>query len=69
MCLDKTYQTSVLVRGQGMQTVLYLLVRELSENVSSSRSDQLAKRLASVFQVPIRRVDLSKSESRAMDDC
>jgi hypothetical protein len=65
----KTYQTGVLVRTQDNRVELYPVVRELGENVPSYKRSQWADRLASIFQVPVRRIELSRSESRALNDC
>lgn len=66
---SKTYQTGVLVRAPGNRVELYPVVREIGENVISSRQSQWADRLSSIFQVPIRQVELSRSESQALNDC
>ena len=65
----ETHQTSVLVRSQDSRIDLYPLVRVLAENVNSSQKSQWADRLATVFDVPVRRIELSRSESRALNDC
>jgi hypothetical protein len=65
----KTHQTGVLVRTRDNQIELFPVVRELAENVPASKRSKWADRLASVFQVPIRQVELSRSESRALNDC
>jgi hypothetical protein len=64
-----THATGILVRTQGNRVELYPVVRELGENVPSSRKSKWAERLASIFQTPIRRIELSRSESRALNDC
>jgi hypothetical protein len=66
----KTYQTGVLVRSpeNNNRVELYPVVRELGENIPASRASQWAERLANIFQVPIRRTELSRSESLALDD-
>lgn len=55
-------QTGVLVRTANGGTELLALA-------DGMRRQRLADRLASVFQVPVRRIKLSKSESRALNDC
>ena len=66
---NKTYQTGVLVRTRDSKVELCPLVRELGENAPSSRSSKWADRLAGIFGVPVRRIELSKSESRELNDC
>jgi hypothetical protein len=66
---NKTYQAGVLVRTPDNRVELLPVVRELGENVPSSKKSQWADRLASIFQVPVRRIELSRSESRALNDC
>jgi hypothetical protein len=66
---QKTHQTGVLVRTPNSGLELYPVIRELGENVQSSGSSNWADRLARIFQVPIRRIELSRSESRALNDC
>ena len=55
-------QTAVLVRTADSQTELHAMV------VGKTRPP-LADRLASIFGVPVRRIKLNKSESRALNDC
>jgi hypothetical protein len=55
-------QTGVLVRAADRQVELHPLV-----NGAGKRS--LADQLASVFQVPVRRIELSRAESKALKDC
>jgi hypothetical protein len=66
----KTYQTGVLLRVAERDNHLELLpvVRELGENISWGKASRWAEKLASVFQSPIRRVELSRSESKALND-
>ncbi|MGA2496168.1 MAG: hypothetical protein ABSH20_00415 [Tepidisphaeraceae bacterium] len=64
----KTFQTGVLFRTRDNRVELLPAVRELGENVPSSKASQWADRLAHTFQVPIRRIGLSRSESRALND-
>ena len=66
---SKTRQTGLLVSAAGNGFELYPLVRELEENLSFKGKSTWADRLANIFQVPIRRVELSRWESRALDDC
>jgi hypothetical protein len=66
---NQTYQTGVLVRAQENRVELYPAVCELGENVPSSKKSRWAEQLASIFQVPVRRIELSRSESRALNDC
>lgn len=66
---DKTYQTGVLVRNPDNQVAHYPLVRELAENVSRFKKSRWAERLADIFQVPLRQIELSRSESRGLNDC
>lgn len=66
---QKTHQTGVLVRTEDNATQLYPVVRELGENVPSPRRSKWADRLANVFQVPIRQVEVSRPESRVLNDC
>jgi hypothetical protein len=65
---EKTYQTGVLVRTRD-KVEFYPLVRESGENVPASKRSKWADRLADIFQAPVRRIELSKSESRALNDC
>jgi hypothetical protein len=58
----KTLQTGVLVRTANGGIVLLAL----ADGGSHLR---LAYRLASIFHVPVRRIELSRSESRALNDC
>jgi hypothetical protein len=55
-------QTGVLLRGQNSRAELLALV-------DGSTRPPLADRLAGIFQTPVRRIKLSKSESRALNDC
>jgi len=64
---DQTQQTGVLVRGQDGGVVMYPLFREL--DIPIFGKPRRADRLAGIFQVPVRRIKLSKSESRALHDC
>ncbi len=79
---QKTRQTGVLVRSPNQHVELYPVIRdreiELSFGVASfvvasfplrTRRVSWAERLAGVFQVPIRRIELSKAESKALNDC
>jgi hypothetical protein len=65
---DKTHQTGVLVRGRENQIELYPVIRELGNNVALFQKSRWADQLAEVFQVPIRQVELSREESRALND-
>jgi hypothetical protein len=58
----KTQLTGVLVRTANGGVELYPLADVKSR-------PPLADRLVSIFQVPIRRIELSRSESRALNDC
>jgi hypothetical protein len=66
---NKTYQTGVLVRTQDNRVELHPVVRENRENVPSSKKSKWADRLANIFQVPIRQIELTRSESLALNDC
>jgi len=55
-------QTGVLVRAADSQTELHALVGRKTR-------PPLADRLAGIFGVPVRRIKLNKSESRALNDC
>jgi hypothetical protein len=66
---DIIYQTGVLVRTQDNRVELCRVVCQTGENVHSSQKSRWADRLASIFQVPVRSVELSRSESRALNDC
>ena len=68
----ETFQTGVLVRARDQQIELYPLVRiarRAGHSIPSSMKSEWAIRLAGIFQVPIRRIELSKSESLALNDC
>lgn len=66
---SQTHQTGVLVRTRDNHVELYPVVRELGENLPASKRSKWANRLASIFQVPVRQIELSRSESRALGDC
>jgi hypothetical protein len=66
---SKTHQTGVLLRTPDGRAELCPVVRELGENTPSFRKSTWADRLAAIFQVPVRRIELNKSESRALNDC
>ena len=66
---NKTHQTCVLVHAPDNKVALYLVVRELAENVPIFKSSKWADRLANIFQTTVRRIELSKSESKALNDC
>ncbi len=55
-------QAGVLVRGEDFQIELHAMVDGKSH-------PPVADRLASIFGVPVRRIKLNRSESRALDDC
>ena len=63
------FQTSVLVRGPGGQMELYPVMSESTENAPAYTRSRWADRLASIFPVPVRRIELSKAESQALNDC
>ena len=63
----KTCQTGVLVRTQDGRVELCPVLRQ--SQVPSSKSSQWADRLAGIFQVPVRQIALSKSETRELNDC
>jgi hypothetical protein len=66
---EKIFQTGVLVRMPNGRVELYPVVREIGENVPSSKNSKWADRLADIFHVPVRRIELSRSESRELNDC
>ncbi len=66
---NKRRQTGVLVRAPSDRVELYPVVGELQENIPLLGRRAWADRLAEMFQVPVRRVKLSKAESRALGDC
>ncbi|MGO8689858.1 MAG: hypothetical protein ACLQLG_09500 [Thermoguttaceae bacterium] len=66
---NKTRQTGVLVRASSGRVELHPVVRELQENIPLLGRRAWADRLADMFQAPVRRVKLSKAESRALSDC
>jgi hypothetical protein len=66
---QKTHQTGVLARGHGSCVDFFPLVRELGENIRSSRKTKWANRIAEIFQVPVRQIELNRSESKALNDC
>jgi hypothetical protein len=55
-------QIGVLVRTPASGTELFLLL-------DGDSNRPLADRLASIFQVPVRRIELNKAESKALNDC
>ena len=63
------YQTGVLVRSPDKRVELLPVVTETCDNIRSSQRSRWADRLASIFQVPVRRIELNKSESKALNDC
>jgi hypothetical protein len=78
----RTRQTSVMIRDADRRVELYPLIhereRELRIDVVGIRVASLplrrrelpwADRLAGTFQVPVRRITLTKSESKALNDC
>jgi hypothetical protein len=71
---QKTHQTGVLTRKGDRQTELYPLIHEreapvLWWSLPLYRHSSWAERLANIFQVPVRRIELSRSESRHLNDC
>ena len=66
---DRTYQTGVLVRGADGQVEHYPLVRELGENTNLARATHWADRVASILNVPVRRIELDRQQSKALGDC
>jgi len=66
---SKTHQTGVLIRLKDGRIELCPLVRELGGNVRSSKRARWAERLAGIFQIPVRQIELSRSESRELKDC
>ena len=65
---DERNQTSVLVRLPNHRFELYPVVRGSSQNWQL-RKLTWADRLANIFQVPVRRIELNRSESRELNDC
>ncbi len=66
---DIIHQTGVLVRTQDNRVELCRVVCQTGENIHISQRSKWADQLASIFQVPVRRIELSKSESRELNDC
>jgi hypothetical protein len=63
------HQTGVLVRTRDNRVELYPLVHDVGEHMSPSRRAKWADRLAAIFRVPVRRIELNKAASRALNDC
>jgi hypothetical protein len=59
-----TFRTSVLVRAADNRVELYPVIRE-----NGTPLFKWGDRLANIFQVPVRRIELSRSESRELNDC
>jgi hypothetical protein len=64
----KTHQTGVLVRGPGREVEHYPVVSQQSTRLPTYQKLSWADRLAAIFQVPVRRIELSLRESRALND-
>jgi hypothetical protein len=65
----RIFQTGVLVREPGGRMELYPIVCETIENTPSYKKSLWADRLANIFPVPVRHIELSKAESQALNDC
>jgi hypothetical protein len=65
----RIYQTGVLVRAPDNRVEFCPVVCQTGENVPSYQRSRWADRLASIFQVAVRSVELSRTESRALNDC
>jgi hypothetical protein len=66
---QRIFQTGVLLRGPDSRMELYPLVYETNENTPAYKRSKWADRLVNIFPVPLRRIELSKSESQALNDC
>jgi hypothetical protein len=62
-------QTGVLVRASNNRVEHYPLIHGWSETTLSSKRSKCADRLAGIFCVPVRRIELNKFESCALNDC
>jgi hypothetical protein len=65
--LEYTLQTSVLIRKPDGQFDLFPVLREIDVPVFGKA--KWADRLAAIFQSPVRRINLTRSESRQLNDC
>jgi hypothetical protein len=64
-----TRQTGVLVRTPNNRVEHYPILHDWSEAPLTSNRSKWADRLAGIFCVPVRRIDLNKVESRELNDC
>ena len=65
----RIFQTGILFRAPGDRVDVYPLLYETTENTPAYKRSKWADRLTSIFPAPLRRIELSKSESQALNDC